>query len=81
MLIEEDGLLFRGPALNEQREIWHYTQKKWVPYRYYDGPTDDHRAHEIGSERAEELKVNNPHAEHFLYYDTPPWSARPDPLD
>lgn len=77
MLIEGEGLLFRGSNSRHPEEIWHYTQKRWVPYRYYSGEEPEGWGQEVSEARAEALKVNNPHAEHYLYYDIPPWSGAP----
>ena len=73
MFIESDGLLFRGPSVNKPQEIWHYVEKRWVPYRHYRGPVSDDWGQEIDAERAETLKIDNWDAEHFRYYDIPPW--------
>lgn len=75
MFIEREGLLFRGSNPRHPEEIWHYTEKRWVPYRYYGGEEPEGWGQEVSEARAEALKVNNPHAEHFLYYDMPPWSG------
>ena len=38
VLIESEGLLYRGPAADYPTEIWDYPRARWVPYRYYDTP-------------------------------------------
>ena len=70
ILIESEGLLYRGTDLFAPEEVWDYPRKRWVPY--HDG-----RWHAPGTvineARAETLKHDNPAAEHFMYYDSPPW--------
>ena len=73
VLIESEGLLFRGGKANHPIDIWDYPRGRWV--RFKDaGPKKDGWGTLIDSKRADQLKSNNPHAEHFRYYDTPPWS-------
>ena len=72
VLIESEGLLFRGPVPSHPLDVWDYPRKRWV--RYADaGPQGDGWGIEIDSARAEKLKIDNPHAEHYLYYDRAPW--------
>jgi hypothetical protein len=73
ILIESEGILYRGPSADMPAEVWDYPRKQWVKYRAA-GPHQEGWGVEIDAKRAEELKTNNVHAEHFLYYDTPPWS-------
>lgn len=73
VLIESEGLLYRGPAPDHPTAIWDYPRGRWVPYRYA-GQQESGWGEEITSERAESLKTNNPSAEHYRYYDKPPWS-------
>jgi hypothetical protein len=73
VLIESEGLLYRGPTANHPTEIWDYPRGRWV--RYMDaGPKQKGWGKRITSTQAARLKTNNPSAEHFLYYDMPPWS-------
>ncbi len=72
--IESEGLLFRGPSATEPEEIWHYPGQRWVPYPSYESPVAQDWGCEIDAQRAEILKTNNGDAEHFRYYDFPPWS-------
>ncbi len=70
MNIEYEGLLYRGDDLSSPGEIWDYPRKRWVAF--HDAAfREPGRA--ISDAEAEALKVNNPAAEHFLYYDIPPW--------
>ena len=71
-LFANEGILYRGTNKTNPEEVWHYPRKCWVPYR--EGALDPKRTTEIGAEAAERLKSNNPSAEHYCYYDTPPWS-------
>lgn len=74
--IELEGLLFRGPTANYPTEIWDYPRRRWV--RYMDaGPKERGWGKRITSSQATRLKTNNPSAEHYMYYDTPPWSQLP----
>lgn len=72
-LIEFEGLLYRGPAPSHPTEIWDYPRGGWVPFKDA-GTRHEGWGKAINSTRAATLKKDNPHAEHFLYYDTPPWS-------
>lgn len=88
ILIEsEEGLLFRGPAVMNPSETWDHPRKRWVPFYPERQSVYEGWAHEISEERAEQLKVKNPSAEHYLYYDVGPWvppfdpSNQPDPPD
>lgn len=73
MFIESEGILYRGPSPDHPEEVWDYPRKRWVAYRW-KGPQPKGWGREIDGDRAEALKVNNPDAEHFMYYDVPPWS-------
>ena len=73
ILIESEGLLFRGPSIDEPTEVWHYFSRKWVPYRPLGGMSGGPFGVQIDDERAEGLKSDNLDAEHFGYYDIPPW--------
>ena len=77
VFIESDGLLYRGPTVREPVEIWHYPDGEWVPFRYYTGQEPEGWGKEIDEARAEALKVDNWSAEHYRYYDIPPWLQRP----
>ena len=70
-LIESEGLLYRGTDLANPAEIWDYPRRQWVAF--HGGPFVGAPGRKIGADEAEQLKVNNPAAEHFLYYDDPPW--------
>jgi len=70
MLIDADGILYRGVSLTTPDEVWDYPRKRWVPY--HGGALAE--AREIDPDRAEALKSNNSAAEYFAYYDTPPWA-------
>lgn len=71
------GILYRGADPTRPDEVWHYSAKRWAPYCQHE--LDPAEVREIDAEQAERLKTNNPDAEHYLYYDTPPWAqgARP----
>ncbi len=73
MLIESEGLLYRGQGVDHPTEIWDYPRARWVHYRYA-GPKEKDWGRQITPASAKALKKNNPAAEHFMYYDTPPWS-------
>lgn len=73
--IESEGLLYRGPSVAEPEEIWHYPGQRWVPYPGYTGPVAEDWGREIDAQRAGMLKTNNWNAEHFRYYDIPPWTG------
>ena len=73
MLIEIEGLLFRGPRVNEPVEIWHYTRKEWMPYLLGKLGSPQPFGRQIGEDRAEALKVDKVDAKHYPYYDFPPW--------
>lgn len=69
------GILYRGSNPTRPDEVWHYRAKQWVPYRQH--ALDPREVREIDADHAERLKANNPDAEHYLYYDTPPWAQAP----
>jgi len=71
--MESEGLLYRGPATDHPTEIWDYPRARWVPYRYA-GPEKKGWGRQVTPTAAKALKKNNPAAEHFMYYDAPPWS-------
>lgn len=73
VLIESEGLLYRGPAADHPTEIWDYPRGRWVSYRHA-GREKKGWGRRITPAAAGALKKNNPAAEHFMYYDTPPWS-------
>ena len=74
ILIESrEGLLFRGPDLMSPTEVWDYSRKIWAPFNPEREPIFDGWASEVGAERAETLKFENPSAAHYLYYDRGPW--------
>ena len=73
VLIESEGLLYRGPTANHPTEVWVYPRGGWAPYGYA-GQKEKDWGKQITARRAARLKKNNPAAEHFKYYDTPPWS-------
>jgi hypothetical protein len=72
-LIESEGLLYRGPSVDHPTEIWDYPRGGWARYRNA-GPQKKGWGRRIMPTVARALKKNNPAAEHFMYYDTPPWS-------
>ena len=72
ILIESEGLLFRGLSATHPTEVWDYPRKRWTLYKGA-GTKPEGWGMQITKERAEELKTDNPDAEHYLYYDTPPW--------
>lgn len=72
MLIESEGILYRGSNLEQPEEVWHYVQRVWVPYKQES--LDLRHTREIDDARAETLKVDNPAAGHYQYYDKPPWA-------
>lgn len=79
ILIESnEGLLYRGPDVLNPTEVWDYPRKAWVPY-VHRLSSNEGWAREIDEVRAEQLKTNNPNAEHYMYYDTPPWAQWPAP--
>ena len=78
IVIEHEGLLYRGPDCNNPREIWHYVDKCWVTFSRFASDDADFWGIEIDAIRAESLKTNNWDAEHYRYYDTPPWARRHD---
>ena len=71
MNIESEGLLYRGDDPVAPTEIWDYPRKRWVPY--HGGPFHLPPGRPIDDAEAERLKVDNPNAEHYRYYDIPPW--------
>lgn len=71
MLIESEGLLYRGPDLCSPEEIWNYRAKTWV--KYWGGRLRPEEAVQVDEARAETLKYNSSVGEHFLWYDIPPW--------
>jgi len=73
VLIESEGLLFRGPSVTHPTEVWDYPRKRWVPYKHAATKPEGWGV-KITEEQAEGLKTDNPHAEHYLHYDTPPWA-------
>jgi hypothetical protein len=73
VLIESERLLYRGPEADHPTEIWDYPRGCWVPYRCA-GPKKKGWGRQITPTAAGALKKNNPAAEHFMYYDMPPWS-------
>ena len=79
IFIENEGLLYRGLDCNDPKEIWHYVDQRWVAFRRFASDDADPWGQEIDGVRAENLKTNNRDAEHFRYYDTPPWSRRHNP--
>jgi len=86
MLIESEGILYRGPSLSQPTEVWHHTRKEWVRNCFLDPNGETNLGVEIDEERAENLKNGAGMAEHFMYYDTPPWLQRgasepPDPVE
>lgn len=72
MLIEAEGILYRGAILEDPDEVWNYPGKRWVTY--HGGAGSLAEPQEIDEARAEALKVDNPSAEYFMYYDSPPWA-------
>jgi hypothetical protein len=70
ILISRDGILYRGFDACAPTEVWDYPRKKWVAYHGGTKPMGWGR--ELDEGAAEKLKSNNPDAEHYLYYDTPP---------
>ena len=76
VLIESEGILYRGPNLRRPTEVWHYTRNEWVPNCFLDSQRENDFGVEIDEQRAESLKTDNLDAEHFMYYDTPPWLQR-----
>src|SRR4051812_21242537 len=72
VLIEIEGLLYRGHSANHPLEIWDYPRGRWVPFAEA-GVMRQGRGKQIDAQAAEKLKVNNADAEHYMYYDTPPW--------
>ena len=73
MYIESEGILYRGSGPDCPDEVWDYPRKKWVPYADA-GPQQFGVWVEVDEARAESLKSDNPAAEHYMYYDTPPWA-------
>ncbi len=74
MLLESrEGLLFRGSGVMNPIEVWHYGRKLWVAFNPRHEPVYEGWAVEVSEVRSEALKHDNPSAEHYLYYDTPPW--------
>ena len=73
ILIESEGLLFRGPMPNHPAEVWDYPRQRWVQYKD-GGEQEAGWGKEITPAEADRLKTDNPDAEHYMYYDTPPWS-------
>jgi len=73
VLIESEGLLYRGSEAAHPTEIWDYPRGRWVHYRSA-GRQKKGWGRQITPTAASALKKNNPDAEHFMYYDTPPWS-------
>jgi hypothetical protein len=67
----DEGILFRGPDLVTPLEVWDHARKRWVTY--HGGPISRGTGEAVDAARAEVLKVDNPAAEHFFYYDDPPW--------
>ena len=86
VLIESEGLLFRGRTANHPTEIWDYPRRPWVGYMDA-GPTEKGWGKRIKSIQADRLKANNSTAEHYMYSDAPLWSQAPaselliDPLN
>jgi hypothetical protein len=73
VLIESEGVLYRGPTATHPTEVWVYPRGGWVPYGYA-GQKEKGWGKRITARHAARLKKNNAAAEHFNYYDTPPWS-------
>jgi hypothetical protein len=69
--IECEGLLYRGNDIGAPTEIWDYPRKRWV--RFHGGPFAGTPGREIEDAEAELLKAENAAAEHFLWFDIPPW--------
>ena len=76
VLIESEGLLYRGPESNYPTEVWHYPRGYWVPFEYA-GRKEKAWGKKITARQAARLKKDNPAAEHFMYYDIPPWLQPP----
>jgi hypothetical protein len=70
-----EGILYRGSNLQQPEEVWNYPRGCWSPYSQGDLSA----AAWIDETSAEPLKTNNPSAEHYCYYDTPPWSQGGSP--
>jgi hypothetical protein len=70
-------LLYRGDDPGAPTEIWDYPRKRWVPY--HGGPFHGAPGRVLDDAEAEQLKVNNAAAEHFMYYDIPPWLQQLSP--
>lgn len=73
VLMVSEGILFRGPEVNHPTEVWDYPRKNWVSYKSA-GLKVAGWSSLISSAAAEALKFNNPAAEHFQHFDSPPWS-------
>lgn len=71
-----EGILYRGTNLTQPEEVWDYPRKRWVPYSQHALEPGDPQW--ISDAEAKALMVDNAAAEHFRYYDTPPW-AQPAP--
>ena len=76
MLIESEGILYRGPSLSQPTEVWHHSRKEWVRNCFLDPKGEKDFGIEIDEQRAESLKNGAGMAEHFMYYDAPPWLQR-----
>jgi hypothetical protein len=76
VLVESEGLLYRGLSADHPIEIWDYPRKRWVSYEDA-GRKRKGWGRQISSARANRLKKDNPDAEHFAYYDIPPWLQPP----
>lgn len=74
VMICHEGILYSGVNVTSPTKIWDYARKKWVQYN--GGQKPDGWGREISAADADKLKTNNPDAEHYLYFDTPPWSSR-----
>jgi len=75
MLIEAGGILYRGPREDIASEVWNYPRMTWS--RYYACRSGRIEGRQIDEAEAEKLKYDNADAEHYLYYDIPPWIGAP----
>lgn len=67
--------MYRGLRADHPIDIWDYPRGRWVPYADA-GPRERGWGRQINFAQARRLKKNNPGAEHFVYYDIPPWLHR-----
>lgn len=65
------GLLYQGTLLDQPEEVWSPPVQEWV--RYVHGSLASGGPRWISDTVANAMKGDNPNAEYFSHFSTPPW--------